>query len=200
MSSSAIIEDLKPLFLQRSISLAYFYCDSRDPATRSVRNAISSFLIQLAAQSSNRRNVLQQLYSRSGNGTQQISDDALLQCLKDVVSVHAQGNTYIIIDGLNECLSSDTQTPDSVRLIQALVGSNRKDLRVFATNLPEQVINDALQPLASHSLSLHETQDHLDDIVNYIKWRIDENKRMRRWRYEDKVSTWEVLSQKADGA
>lgn len=201
MSSSAIIQHLTPLFEQRSASLAYFYCDFRDPAKRSVRNVVSSLLIQLAAQSDSRRKVLQQLYSDSDDGAQQPSDDALLQSLKSMLSASAQPTTYIIVDAIDECLSSSPQPlRDVVRLIQALVRLKRKDLRIFATNLPEEDIHNALQPLASQSVSLHETQGHLDDIVEYIKWRIKENSRMKRWRYEDKVSTWEVLSEKAAGA
>jgi hypothetical protein len=201
MSSSAVIEDLRPLFEQGSISLAYFYCDFRDPAKRSVQNTIFSLLIQLAAQSDHRREVLDEFYSNYGNDTQKPSVDSLLKCLRDVLSSPAQGTTYILIDGLDECLSSNPQGPrDSVRLIQALVSFKRKDLRIFATNLPEEDIHNALQPIASYTVSLHENQEHLQDIIDYIKWRIQENSRMRRWRYEDRVSTWEVLSDKAAGA
>ena len=201
MSSSAIIEDLRPLFEQKSISLAYFYCDFRDPAKRIVRNAISSLLIQLAAHSDQRCEALRELYSSSGNGAQQPTDDALLQCLKTMLSRPAQGNTYLIIDALDECLSSSPQPPpDAARLVQALVGLNRKDIRIFATNLHEQEIHNVLQPIASQTYTLHETPEHLEDIINYIKWRIQDNRRMKRWRYEDKVSTWEVLSDKAAGA
>jgi hypothetical protein len=200
MSSSAIIEDLRPQFEQGSISLAYFYCDFRDPAKRSVRNVISSLLIQLAAHSDQRREVLHQLYSSSGNGAQQPRDDSLVQCLTAMLSRPAHGTTYLIIDGLDECLSSNPQPPpDAARLVQVLVGLNRKDLRIFATNLHQDDIHNVLQPLASQTYSLHETQEHTDDIVMYIKWRIQENRRMKRWRYEDRVSTWEVLSQKAAG-
>jgi len=117
-----------------------------------------------------------------------------------MLSRPAQDTTYLIIDGLDECLSSSPQSPpDAARLVQVLVGLNRKDLRIFATNLHQDDIHNVLQPLASQTYSLHETQEHTDDIVNYIKWRIVENRRMKRWRYEDRVSTWEVLSEKAAG-
>jgi len=113
-----------------------------------------------------------------------------------------QGITYIIVDGLDECLSTDPEEEirDSVQLIQALVGLGRKDLRIFATNLHEDDIHNALQPLASQTVSLHENQEHNQGIIDYIKWRIQDNSRMRRWRYEDRVSTWEVLSEKGAGA
>jgi len=200
MTSSAVIQDLAPLYEQGSTSLAYFYCDFRDPAKRSVQNAIFSLIIQLASQSNDRRNVLQELYSNHGNGAQIPGLDALLKCLKDMLS-RTQGTTYIIIDGLDECLSTNPQGPrDSVQLIQALVGLGREDLRIFATNLHEDDIHNALQPLASQTVSLHENQEHLQGIIDYIKWRIQENSRMRRWRYEDRVSTWEVLSTKGAGA
>jgi hypothetical protein len=200
MSSSAVIQELTPLCEQGSNSLAYFYCDFRDPARRSVQNAIFSLLIQLASQSNDRRGILQALYSKHGNGAQKPSLDALLKCLTDMLS-RPQGTTYIIIDAIDECLSTNSQGPrESVRLIQALVRSGRKDLRIFATNLHEDDIHTALQPLASQTVSLHENDEHLEGIVDYIKWRIQENSRMRRWRYEDRVSTWEVLSTKGAGA
>jgi hypothetical protein len=203
MSSSAVIQDLTPLYEEGSISLAYFYCDFRDPARRSVQNAIFSLMIQLASQSNDCRGVLQELYSIHGNGAQKPGLSVLLKCLADMVSCppRPQGTTYIIVDALDECLSTDPQgVRDSVQLIQALVRLGRKDLRIFATNLHEDDIHNALQPLASQTVSLHENQEHLDGIVEYIKWRIQENSRMRRWRYEDRVSTWEVLSTKGAGA
>ena len=197
MSSSAVIQDLCE---EGSTSLAYFYCDFRDPGRRSVQNAIFSLMIQLASQSNDRRDVLQELYSNHGNNAQKPGLDPLLKCLKDMLS-RPQGTTYIIVDGIDECLSTNPQGPrDSVQLIQALVGLGRKDLRIFATNLHEDDIHTALEPLASQTVSLHENQEHLQGIVDYIKWRIQENSRMRRWRYEDRVSTWEVLSEKGAGA
>lgn len=157
-------------------------------------------MIQLASQSNDRRNVLQTLYSNHGSDVQKPGLDALLKCLGDMLS-HSQGTTYIIVDGIDECLSTNPQGPrDSVQLIQTLVRLGRKDLRIFATNLHEDDIHSALQPLASQTVSLHEDEEHLQGIVDYIKWRIQENSRMRRWRYEDRVSTWEVLSEKGAGA
>jgi hypothetical protein len=197
MSSSAVIQDL---YEQGSTSLAYFYCDFRSPATRIVQNAVFSLMIQLASQSNDRRGVLQELYSNHGDGAQKPGLDALLKCLGDMLS-RAQGTTYIIVDGLDECLCANPQGPrDSVQLIQALVSLRRNDLRIFATNLHKDDIHNALQPLASQTVSLHENEEHLQGIVDYIKWRIQDNSRMRRWRYEDRVSTWEVLSTKGAGA
>jgi hypothetical protein len=190
---------VKPLCVNGA-SLAYFYCDWRDPAKRRVRNLVSSVLIQLSAQSDSRRDVLDELYLRLGNGTQQPTNDGLLRCLKSMLAVSVQGATYIIIDALDECLSTNTQPPrESARLIQALHGLNRQDLRILATSLPEPDIQGALNPLASQAVSLHEAQGHLDDIIAYIKWCIQDNRRMKRWRYEDKISTHEVLSEKAAG-
>ena len=200
MSSSAVIQDLTPLCEQGSNSLAYFYCDFREPARRSVQNAIFSLMIQLASQSNDRRAVLQELYLNRGNDAQKPGLDALLKCLTDMLS-RPQGTTYIIVDAIDECVSTNPQGPrDSVQLIQALVRMGRKDLRIFATNLHEDDIHNALQPLASQTVSLHENQEHLQGIIEYIQWRIQDNSRMRRWRYEDRVSTWEVLSTKGAGA
>jgi hypothetical protein len=118
-----------------------------------------------------------------------------------MLAVPTQGTTYIIIDALDECLSTNTQPPrESARLIKALAELCRQDLRIFATSLPVPDIQSALGPLAFQSVSLHEEQGHQDDIILYIKWCIQENRRMKRWRLEDKISTHEVLSEKAAGS
>jgi hypothetical protein len=191
---------VKPLCAAEGAALAYFYCDWRNPAKRRVRNVVSSVLIQLSAQSDSRRNVLHGLYSRLRDGTQKPTNDTLLRCLKSMLAVPAEGTTYIIIDALDECLSTNTQPPrESARLIKALAELNRKDVRIFATSIREPDIQNALGTLASQNMSLHEEQGHLDDIILYIKWCIQDNRRMKRWRYEDKISTHEVLSEKAAG-
>jgi len=202
--TSAVIESLREEYKDGSGTIAYFYIEFGDLPKRRVRNLISSLLIQLAAQSDTRCKVLHDLYSKHGDGVRQPTDEALLESLKDMLKVSTQGPTFLIIDGLNEVLPSEQPQFEVIKVIESLVGLGLPDLRIWATCLaiidPEVEEPLALEPIASHSLCLHETKGHLDDIVFYIDWCIKENKRMKRWRHEDKVDTIQTLSKKGGGS
>jgi hypothetical protein len=53
--------------------------------------------------------------------------------------------------------------------------------------------------LASHTVSLHDEQGQKNDITDYVRWIVYSDKKMRKWREEDKEMVVEVLSRKADG-
>ena len=204
MSSSAVIESLREEYKDGSGTIAYFYIEFGDLPKRRVRNLLSSLLIQLAAHSDARCKVLHDLYSKHDDGVREPTEEALLESLKDMLKVPAQGPTFLIIDGLNEALPSEQPQCEVNKVIEGLVGLGLPDLRIFATCLsiidPEVEEPLALESHASHTLCLHETEGHLKDIAFYIDWRIKENKRMKRWRHEDKVDTIQTLSKKGAGS
>ena len=204
MSSSAVIESLVEEYKDESGTIAYFYIEFGDLPKRRVRNLLSSLLIQLAAYSDARRKVLHDLYSKHGDGVREPTEEALLQSLKDMLKVPTEGPTFLIIDGLNEILPSEQPQCEVNKVIEELIGLRLPNLRIFATCLsvvdPEVEEPLALEPLASHTLCLHETKGHLEDISFYIDWRIKDNKRMKRWRHEDKIDTIQTLSKKGGGS
>lgn len=203
LSSSAVIEGLREDYKDGSGTIAYFYIEFGDLPTRHIRNLLSSLLLQLAAHSDTRCKVLHDLYSKHGNGAKEPTEEALLESLKEMLKVTTQGPTFLIIDGLNEALPSAPQH-EPPKIVEQLVALGLQDLRIFATCLavldPEEEPPLPLESVASHPIRLHETKGHLDDIVLYIDWCIKENKRMKRWRHEDKVDTVQTLSRKGAGS
>jgi hypothetical protein len=204
LSSSAVIESLREEYKDGSGTIAYFYIEFGDLPKRRIRNLLSSLLIQLAAHSDTRCKVLHDLYSKHGDGVKEPTEEALLESLKEMLKVSTQGPTFLIIDGLNEALPSAQPQCEPTKVIEELVALGLLDLRIFATCLsvlePEEDPPLALESVASHVVCLHETKGHLDDIVLYIDWCIKENKRMKRWRHEDKVDTVQTLSKKGGGS
>ncbi|KAI9437965.1 hypothetical protein H4582DRAFT_1951699 [Lactarius indigo] len=182
-----------------TLFLAHGRCDSRR-----VRNLLSSLLIQLAAHSDTRRKVLQDLYSKHGDGSREPTEEALLESLKDMLKLTIQGPTFLVIDALNEALPSVPPQADAFKVVEELVSLELPDLRIFATSQsisdPEIEGDQPLESLASHTVCLHENKGHLDDISFYIDWCIKDNKRMKRWRHEDKVDTIKTLSKKGAGS
>jgi len=53
--------------------------------------------------------------------------------------------------------------------------------------------------LTTHHISLHDQSGQKKDIVDYISSVLYSDKRMRRWREEDKRLVIKTLSERADG-
>jgi hypothetical protein len=202
LSSSAIIEDIRGLQKSGLASLAFFYCDFREGQKKDVHGLLSSLLVQLGDQSDIYSATLSGFYVAHRRGSQHASDDELLECLKVMLKLPGQATVYIIIDGLDECPTT-TGMPSPREnvsgLVERLVGLEIPNLRICVTSRPEADISDVLQPLAFSSISLHEENGQVQDIAEYVKSVIDEDRKMRRWKARDKQLVVDVLTSKADG-
>ncbi|KAH9993402.1 hypothetical protein BJV77DRAFT_1067265 [Russula vinacea] len=136
------------------------------------------------------------------NGSKEPSKDALKECLKSMLSLQDQGPIFIILDAIDECPNS-TGCPSPRENVLEFVGwlseLHYTHVSICVTSRPEVDIEDALLPLASHTVSLHGEGGQREDIVNYIKWFIKSDPKARKWRKEDKELVLERLSEGADG-
>jgi len=183
-------------------SIAFFYFDFKDESKKNSRGALSSLLVQLAAQSDPYSEILSALYSEHDAGTMQPSDNALKMSLKSMLAVPDQAPIYIVVDALDECPNStETPTPREkvLSLVEWLVESRCSNLWVSVTSRTEADIEATLQPLASHNISLHTETGQKEDITNYIKWFVKSDPKARKWRKQDKELVIERLSERADG-
>jgi hypothetical protein len=187
----------------RSALLAYYYFDFKDVAKRDIRGLLTSILLQLVDDSDRCWDLLSQLHKRCGNGRDQPSEVALAQCLKSMLDLPGQLPVYIIIDALDECPNT-TGTPSArekaLNFVEELVLSNYSNLFICITSRPEQDISTTLNPLTSQSrrVSLHEEGGQTEDINNYIRSFVLNDKAMRRWRAEEKEHVIRVLSERAE--
>jgi len=182
--------------------MAYFYFDSRDIDKQNRRDLLPSLVTQLSDQSHRHCDILNDLYFRHGSGAQKPSEDELIQCLKDMLTLPDQQPVYLIIDALDEC--PDTSGLPSPReqvldLLNALVELSSRNLRLCVTSRPEIDIRRALEPLTSLRVSLHEQSGQKRDIIEYVTSVVQSDIKMRRWRDEDKNVVIETLSERADG-
>ncbi len=183
-------------------SLAFFYCDFREDQKKALRGLLSSILAQLCHQSDTYYDILSKFYSEHVNGSRYPGDDALAECLKDLLKLSGQAPVYLIVDALDECPNTSAiPSPriDVLNLIEGLIKSKIPDLHVCVTSRPEMDIRDVLDTLASHTLSLHDENGQKDDIGEYIKSVINTDPKSKRWKAEDKQLVIDVLISKADG-
>lgn len=202
VTSSTIIQHIKDRREAGLATLAYFYCEFRDIAKRGIRGLLSSLLVQLSARSDPCCDILSVLYSRHDGGSQQPSDDALIRCLKDMLTIPRQGPTYIIVDAIDECPNkSGTPSPREcvLRLLNELVQLHHPHLHIGITSRLEMDIGIILRPLFSHLVSLYDESGQNKDIVDYVKAVVSSDQKMRKWSAENKQLVIDTLSWKVDG-
>jgi hypothetical protein len=182
--------------------MAYFYFDFRDVDKQKLRNLLPSLLVQLSARSDPCFDVLFRLYAAHDQGVQKPSDRAMIECLKEMVTLEARCPTFIVIDALDECpITSSIPSPreEVLELVDDLVRLHLPNLHICITSRPELDIQDVLEPLASRSVSLHDESGQKEDIADYVESFVHSDRRMWRWRDEDRDLVIKTLSEKADG-
>ena len=182
--------------------MAYFYFDFRDINKQNRRDLLSSLATQLSDQSHRHCDILNGLYVKHKSGAQKPSEDELIECLKDMLTLPDQQPVYLIIDALDEC--PDTSGLPSPReqvldLLNTLVEISPPNLHLCVTSRPEIDIRRVLEPLTSLRVSLHEQSGQKRDIIDYVTSVVQSDPKMRRWRDEDKNMVIETLSEGADG-
>jgi hypothetical protein len=180
---------------------AYYYFDFRTKAKQDIRSLLSSLLVQLCAKSDPCYQVLSRLYSTYDNGSRSPEIKALVKCLKDMLKLPGQPPIYLIMDALDECpnTSGVSQRDRVLDFIEDLVGSHLPNLRICLTSRPEADILETLEPLASHTVSLHHEDGQKQDIVDYVTFVIRSDRRVRKWTKEEKILVIDVIPKKADG-
>jgi hypothetical protein len=119
-----------------------------------------------------------------------------------MVSLPVQGPIYIILDALDECPNNSglpTAREEVLDLVNDLVTSCPQNLRMCVTSRPEIDIQTVLEPLTSLRVSLHNQTGQKEDIVDYVSSVVRSDKKMGRWREDDRILVIETLSERADG-
>jgi hypothetical protein len=182
--------------------MTYFYCDFRDPKKQDVSGLLASLLAQLSAKSDPCYTILSSLYSKYDAGSRQPSDDELWECLETILKMEGQPPIYVIVDAIDECPSGCDMTSHRelvLEFVEKLVGLHLSNVRICVTSRPEADIRASLEPLASHTVSLHDEIGQKNDIFDYVSSMVHSDRNMRKWRLEDKKLVVETLSQEADG-
>jgi hypothetical protein len=201
--SSAVIEEIRTMCHARLASIGYFYFDVCDEDKRNHKNLLRSFLLQLSAQSNICCDILSRLHSTHRDDIATISDGALTNCLKEMLSVTSQLEhpIYLVMDALDECQNTSGLPPPReqvLELVKDLVGLYLPNLHICVTSQPEGDIQAALEPLTSFRISLHDQTGQKEDIIDYVTSIVYSDEYMQRWQDEDKKLVIETL-RRADG-
>ena len=182
--------------------MAYFYFDFRDVDKQRLQSLLPSLLTQLSARSNPCHDILSQLYCTHDRGERKPSDRAMVECLKKMLSVTAQGHTFIILDAVDECpVTSSIPSPreEVLELVDELVSLHLPNVHICVMSRPEHDIRVVLECLAEHSVTLHDGSGRREDITDFVTSFVHSNQRIKKWRDEDKNLVVKILSEKADG-
>jgi hypothetical protein len=202
--SSAIIENIQNKRKTRSALVAYFYFDYKDSSKRDIRGLLESLVFQLGVDSVRCWGILYQLYTQCRGGSDQPSNSALANCLKNMLTSPGQLPIFIILDALDECPNT-VETPSArekvLNFLDDLIGSEHANLFICITSRPDQDIQSVFNPLTSPSrrVSLNEEVGQREDINRYLRSFVQTDREMRRWKEEDKELVIDALSERANG-
>ena len=126
----------------------------------------------------------------------------MVECLKEMLVLEAPGPTYIIMDALDECpITSTIPSPreEVLELVDELVSLHLPNLHICVTSRPEHDIGIVLERLTKKPVSLHDESGQQEDIAKFVASSVHSDRRMGRWREEDKELVIKTLSDKVDG-
>jgi hypothetical protein len=199
---SSIIQEVK-LKCDRGLALiGYYYFDFKDTAKQDIRGLLASLISQFCAKSDPCHQILSNLYSENHAGSQQPNNDALKKCLNAMLRLSKQPTMYIIVDAIDECPNTSgipTAREEVLEFLEELIDLGLPNLRICVTSRPEIDIQSILEPVASAHVSLHDEIGQKQDILYHINAFVHSDRRMRKWRMEDKELVIDTLSAKAQG-
>ena len=202
LTSSSIIREIDGMRKAGLASMAYYYFDFRESEKRHLRGLLSSLIFQFSAESDSCYQILSRLYSDHAGGTRKPSEDALSQCLVEMLRAPGQPVPYIIIDALDECPNISgmpTAREEVLAFLENFVKLKLMNVHICVSSRAEIDIRHALEPLTPFLVSLHDEGGQIADISAYINAVVHSDRKMRRWRDEDKRLVIDTLSDKADG-
>ena len=190
------------MFNSGAVFLAYFYFTFKDEGKKDSRALLSSLLDQLSNQSDQFRDVLCGLYSEHQDGSKPPHHDALLRCLKSMLTNAGSVPVYLVLDALDECPNDSGDLPSRsprgkvLSVVEELVNLRLPNLRLCITSRPEVDIRTIIKPLATQVISLHDEGGQNRDINAYVTFVVQS---VTKWRDDDKKMVIDKLTENADG-
>jgi hypothetical protein len=153
-------------------AVAYFYFDFREEKSQRVKIMLHSIILQLSAQSSKPYSALDRLYKSSAGQTLPTYEH-LLVVLDELLSEF--GNTYIVLDALDEC----SETDRVVEFISRLQDWTNQSLHLLFTSQPREIFTNS-KAFEDASLVVLSPNITGDDIKRFIDSELHKLSHLKR--------------------
>ncbi|KAF4436368.1 hypothetical protein F53441_13284, partial [Fusarium austroafricanum] len=156
-------------------SVAYFYCDFRNPDTRDSLNLLGSLIAQICSQFDSFPKELEEAFERSGTSGLSSSRHRNLHTFSEILMLlTSQHRVAILVDALDEC----ERQLDILKLFSRL-GTQGNPLNLLFSSRDEVEIREMLSDFPR--IRLDAVCDCLDrDIGCYIDYRLEHDPEFRR--------------------
>jgi hypothetical protein len=173
--SSTIIEDVILQFkLDSAVAVAYFYFDFNDTERQRHKNLIRSLIVQLSLQSTKCPEPFDSLYSRSSDGRQRPTLEALQSTHRHMLEDFQQ--TFILLDALDECKERE----ELLEVVENIVSWKHKTLHILATSRREAEIEESLKTFVTCQICIQSALVNAD-IHIHIRDRLQNDQKLRKW-------------------
>ena len=189
---STILQDMLDQYSNSAV--LYFYFDFNDAEKQRHEKMIRSVICQLSKHCAD--SVLQDLYSSCSDGSRQPTEETLLNTIHHMIA--SLGDTYIILDALDECEDRDELLTD----LEEIMSWEDANLHVLATSRREQDIDARLTSLSNEQKRINIQSSVVNaDIRTYIHDRLQIDRKLKRWQKDPKVQQEieNTLMKKANG-
>jgi hypothetical protein len=119
-ASSSIIENIEVMSKYGQASVVLFYCDCKEDQKRDLHGLVSSLLVQFCHQTNTYCNILSNFYMKHAKGSKHPSNDALVNCLKEILKILGQVPVYLVLDALDECQITSSMPPPCEKILELL--------------------------------------------------------------------------------
>ena len=178
--------------------VAYFYIDFSEDETQSPENVIRSLLKQICCQCPSAAQRLNSLYSSCANGTRQPNLDELLLVFHEVLNNKKDGETFFVIDALDEC----NEREKLLGLLEQIYEQKHPNLHILVTSRQEVDIEETLEAMTNHEARICIQSELVQgDILTYIQDRLENDNSLKRFKRQPKIQEKikQTLVEKADG-
>ncbi|KAL1642264.1 hypothetical protein SLS58_005604 [Diplodia intermedia] len=137
--SAAVIELINALRTQ-NVASAFFFCEHDNSDTQGARNILGSLARQLALQNDNSFAELEEFYEKHTSFDKfTANNESLLHLIWSISRKF--DTTFIVVDGLDECLESRSGT---AQILSELANAENSSIRVLLTSRDEREIRSQL--------------------------------------------------------
>lgn len=160
--SSVVVEELIARFHNnKSIGLAYLYCNFRRQDEQKIDDLLASLLKQLIQELSSVPDSVKTLYDQHTNNRTRPSLDEIFKTLNSVITYYSR--VYIVVDALDECQCRSTFLPNIFSL-QAKTGA-----KLFTTSRPIPDIKEFFKGCLSLEILASD-----EDVGKYLNGRMSQ--------------------------
>ena len=161
--STLVVDEVLTRKRSQTIGTAYFYIRHDDKDSHEPSNVFGSLIAQLARQNPSALNEIMEIYAekrKQGSAVSPLEDDDLSQKLVDLTQHFTE--TYIMIDGLDEC--GQTFDATRIRLLNAVAripDNGQRAIRMLIFSRDQQDIKKQLTNMNFRSISIAATSADL---------------------------------------